>query len=403
MSNDIYNADILAPTTTTITIDDDGNGLDWLVVNGSYPEATDIRLSYWDINGISTQASARFDPVSGQGHRLIINGLIENVRGSISTDFIQGNEVANILYGDAAATGPGGDDTISGFDGNDSIYGGAGNDIIDGGLDNDRLYGGAGSDSLNGGAGRDLIIGGAGADVMYGGADGNDTLSYAGSSAGVTVALTFGTTTTGVGGDAQGDAIGGFSDIVGSSFGDHLTDTVKTAVAFGGNNNSFFGGLGNDVLLLGGGVDDGHGGAGNDTLSGEAGNDLLYGDDGIDVLTGGTGADRLWGSLGADRFVFKSVAETTTTAAGRDIVQDFNRIEGDKIDLRTIDADNSLALNQAFTFIGSAAFDGRHGLLHFAVSGANLLVTGDINGDKVADFSILVANTATLAGTDFLL
>ncbi len=404
MSNDTYNADILAPTTATVTIDEiDGIGLDWLVVNGSYPVATDIRLSWWSENGTSTQASARFDPIEGQGHRLVINGLIENVRGSNTTDFIQGNEVANILYGDAAATGPGGNDTISGFDGNDSIYGGAGSDVINGDSGNDRLYGGAGADSLNGGSGRDLIIGGGGADVMYGGADGNDTLSYAGSSVGVTVALTFGGTTNGVGGDAQGDVIGGFSDIIGSAGSDRLTDTVKTAVASGGNNNSFYGGLGNDTLYLGGGVDDGHGGVGNDALWGEVGNDLLYGDDGNDMLVGGIGADRLWGGLGADQFVFRTTAETTTAALGRDSVQDFNRIAGDKIDLRTLDADSSVALNQAFTYIGTAAFDGRHGLLHATVSGANLLVTGDINGDKVADFSILVANTAALIASDFLL
>lgn len=403
MSNDIYNADILAPTTTTITIDDDGIGLDWLVVNGSYPVETDVRLSWNAVNGVSTQASARFDPVAGAGHRLVINGLIENVRGSNTADFIQGNEVANILYGDAASTGPGGNDKISGFDGNDTIYGGAGNDSVGGDSGNDRLYGGAGVDTLSGGNGQDLIVGGAGADVLAGGADGNDTLSYAGSTAGVVVALTFGSSNTGVGGDAQGDVIGGFSDIIGSASSDRLTDTLKTAVAFGGNNNSFFGGLGNDTLVLGGGVDDGHGGAGNDVLWGEVGNDLLYGDAGNDALVGGTGMDRLWGGLGADRFVFRAVNETTTAAVGRDIVHDFNRIEGDKIDLRTIDADNSVALNQAFTFIGNVAFDGRHGLLHAVVSGANLLVTGDINGDKVADFSILVANTTTLAGTDFLI
>lgn len=403
MSNDIYNADILAPTTTTVTVDDDGFGLDWLVIGGSYSIATDIRLGWWSVNGISTQASARFDTAPGESHRLIVNGLIENVRGATSADFIQGNEVANILYGDAAATGPGGDDTISGFDGNDSIYGGAGNDVMGGDLGNDRLYGGTDSDSINGGAGRDLIIGGAGADVMYGGADGNDTLSYAGSTAGVTVSLTFGSSTIGIGGDAQGDVIGGFSDIIGSARSDRLTDTNKATLAFGGNDNSFFGGLGGDILFLGGGVDDGHGGAGNDTIWGEVGNDLLYGDAGNDVLVGGTEADRLWGGGDADRFVFNAPGESTTTAAGRDIIQDFKQIEGDKIDLRGIDANISLALNQAFTYIGSAAFDGRHGLLHTTVFGANLLVSGDINGDKVADFAILVANTAALAGSDFLL
>ncbi|MDP1578372.1 MAG: hypothetical protein Q8L76_16720, partial [Cypionkella sp.] len=64
MTNNIYNADILAPTTATITLSDDGIGLDWLVVGGTYPVSTDIRLGYSSMNGVSTQASARFDPVA---------------------------------------------------------------------------------------------------------------------------------------------------------------------------------------------------------------------------------------------------------------------------------------------------------------------------------------------------
>lgn len=403
MTNDIYNADILAPTTTTVTIDDIGNvGLDWLVVGGSYALATDIRLSWWNVNGISTQASARFDTAPGVSHRLVVNGLIENVRGANSADFIQGNEVANIIYGDAAATGPGGNDTISSFDGNDSIFGGAGDDGINGDNGNDRLYGGTGADSINGGGGRDLIIGGAGADVMFGGADGNDTLSYAGSSARVVVALTFGTTTTGIGGDAQGDVIGGFSDIIGSSFDDRLTDTIKTTVAFGGNANSFYGGLGNDGLILGGGADDGHGGAGRDTVLGEFGNDLLYGDDGNDALVGGAGADRLYGGAGSDRFVFEKPSSSTVAVAGRDTIGDFHRAESDRIDLLGIDAIPG-GTDQAFTFIGTDPFDHRQGLLHYTTSGNDVIVSGDLNGDLTADFAILVKNVSVLVDTDFML
>lgn len=402
MTNNIYNADILAPTTATITLSDDGIGLDWLVVGGSYPVSTDIRLGYTSINGVSTQASARFDPVAGQGHRLVINGLIENVRGANSADFIQGNEAANILYGDALATGPGGNDTISGFEGNDSILGGAGDDAINGDLGNDWLYGGTGADSINGGGGRDLINGGAGADVMYGGADGNDTLSYFGSAAGVIAALTYGTTTTGAGGDAQGDVIGGFSDIIGSNLADRLTDTVKTAVSFGGNDNSFYGGLGDDALLLGGGVDDGYGGAGNDSLLGEQGNDLLSGGDGNDVLVGGLGADRLYGGAGADRFVFQTVPSSPPALASRDTVFDFHHTEADHVDLRGMDAVPGGA-DQAFTFIGTAAFDHRLGLVRYATSGNDVIVSGDLNGDLTADFAILVKNVTVLVVGDFFL
>lgn len=401
MANNIYNADILTPTTATVTIDDDGIGVDWLVVGGSYPVPTDIRLSYWSVNGISTQASARFDPISGQGHRLVINGLIENVRGSNGRDWVGGNEANNLIYGDQSRTGAGDNDTLGGHTGNDTISGGAGNDEVSGSYDNDLLFGDAGSDVLYGGDGADTLQGGSGADWLYGGSDGSDYVSYTESTAAVNVVLIAGSTsTTNTGGHAAGDRIYGVNNVIGSQFSDRITDSPQSNAY---NANIFKGMAGNDVLVLGGNNDIGYGGTGNDSLWGDAGNDRLYGEAGNDALVGGVGVDRLYGGANADRFVFRSLADSTRASSGRDIVQDFHRTEGDKIDLRPLDADNTLALNQAFTFIGTTAFDGRHGLLRFADSGANLLVSGDVNGDKVADFSILVLNTATLAGIDFLL
>ncbi|QNT69927.1 hypothetical protein [Defluviicoccus vanus] len=69
---------------------------------------------------------------------------------------------------------------------------------------------------------------------------------------------------------------------------------------------------------------------------------------------------------------------------------------GDQIDLSLIDASTLVAGNQAFTFIGTAAFSGVAGQLHVVASGTNTLVQGDINGDKVADFEILVQDGTVL-------
>ena len=60
------------------------------------------------------------------------------------------------------------------------------------------------------------------------------------------------------------------------------------------------------------------------------------------------------------------------------------------MDLHLLDANaECLAGDQAFNFVGTSAFSGVAGELHYAPLGANTLVSGDVNGDKVGDFSIL--------------
>jgi len=147
----------------------------------------------------------------------------------------------------------------SSFD--DTLTGNAANNTLTGGAGNDTLFGGGGTDTLFGGDGDDVISGGAGGDSLNGGA-GIDTLDYSASSAGISVNLG---SNTASGGDAQGDTITGFENVIGSEANDTLTGTSGDNVLRGGN--------GNDSL---------YGGAGDDTLEGGAG---------ADVLSGGTGMD----------------------------------------------------------------------------------------------------------------
>ncbi len=70
------------------------------------------------------------------------------------------------------------------------------------------------------------------------------------------------------------------------------------------------------------------GDAGADTLLGGAGDEILYGSGGNDTLTGGLGYDQLVGGTGADVFRFDAAGW------GCDQIFDFNRAEGDRIDLR---------------------------------------------------------------------
>ena len=59
--------------------------------------------------------------------------------------------------------------------GDDDVAGKAGNDMLNGGSGNDMIWGGSGNDDLSGGNGADLLVGGFGADHMSGGS-GNDVL-----------------------------------------------------------------------------------------------------------------------------------------------------------------------------------------------------------------------------------
>ncbi len=382
-----------------VTLADDGTGSDWLILTGTYAQASNITLKYTVVDGTATSARGITYDFPNPSILLTVNGLIENVRGSDSRDDIIGNSVANILYGDQADSGVGGNDTIDGAEGDDTLYGGAGNDVLSGGEDVDRLYGRLGDDTLYGGSGVDWIYGDAGADSLSGGATVGDLINYYFSDAALIADIDTGFSTVS-GGYADNDTVNGFTDVVGTAFGDRITDVVK---GFNGSNLNVFSGEGGaDILTMGGGNDQAYGGGQNDTLRGEDGNDSLFGDPNNDQLFGGRGRDVLEGGSGADAFVFVKMSDSTTLAAGRDILTDFSRAQSDKIDLRGIDA-RSGAGNQAFDFIGTARFTGDKGDLRVVKSGANLIVQGDVNGDKRADFAILVEDAGSLRAGDFLL
>ena len=402
MANNTYVLDLQVTGAELVTIKDDGTGTDTITVQGLYTKPVEISLCYSVEAGQTSTAEAMYYDSNDLSHTLVISGLIENASGSNGMDIIQGNEFANLIFGDETRIGPGAEDTLAGGLGNDTIYGGSGADIISGNDDNDQLFGDAGNDTISGDAGIDTIEGGAGADSLTGGGNAGDTLSYATSTAGVQIILTYGATTLGHGGDAAGDAVTGFLNVIGSAFADQIEDTDKINLANGANDNTFFGGGGPDLLLLGGGNDVGYGGIGNDILVGEFGNDTLYGGDGNDLLRGAGGKDVLTGGLGADRFIFRTVTDSTVDIGARDTITDFSSVDGDKIDLSSIDAALSVQGDQAFHLI-TTRFRGNEGELRVVNHHGDLLVTGDVNGDRLADFAILVLHVTSLSESDFVL
>ena len=132
----------------------------------------------------------------------------------------------------------------------------------------------------------------------------------------------------------------------------------------GGNGrDTFSGAAGDDTLDGAAGHDRLNGDAGNDWLTGGAGNDLLSAGDGNDRLIGGAGQDTLTGGRGRDVFVFDD-KETGSSKSKADYITDFKGKEGDRIDLKLIDADTKKKGDQKFSFIGKEGFhQGRSGPL----------------------------------------
>ncbi len=156
------------------------------------------------------------------------------------------------------------------------------------------------------------------------------------------------------------------------------------------------------VQVLLGGDDLITGGSSNDVLFGYSGNDVIRGGAGDDVIVGGLGADRLTGGSGADRFVFQSINDSGLGAANRDVITDFSRAQGDKIDLRQVDAIVGNEQNDDFTIV--SRFTGAPGELMVQATANGFLVSGDVNFDRRADFSFLVITTDTrLIASDFIL
>jgi Ca2+-binding RTX toxin-like protein len=110
----------------------------------------------------------------------------------------------------------------------------------------------------------------------------------------------------------------------------------------------------------------------------------------------------LTGGAQADRFIFNSITESRS-GGGRDTIVDFNHAQGDRIQLSAIDANTKLAGNQAFSFIGTAAFSGVAGQLRYVKIGADSHIYSDINGDRVIDMHIISNVAANFTAADFVL
>jgi Ca2+-binding RTX toxin-like protein len=361
--------------------------------------------------------------------------------------------------------GSDGQDVLQGGAGDDGLYGGAGTDMasyaaaiagvtvslvpsgaqdthgagndtlidIEGLIGSsyaDTLTGDDSANSLSGGAGNDLLVGGLGDDRLDGGA-GIDTVGYETAAAGVTADLAAGIATGGAG----SDTLVLIENLTGSAFADTLTGNGFANILTGSAGDDVLdGGLGNDMLIGGDGIDTASyasaagavkvslaitgaqstGSAGSDTLSGietligsaygdqltgDAGSNSLIGNAGNDILKGAAGADMLTGGADADRFVYTATGDSMVAAS--DHITDF--ASGDILDVSAIDANATIAGNQAF--LQATAFTHSAGEYTLAYDSGTNTTTAlfDTNGDANADMAILFTGDVTALASSFVL
>jgi serralysin len=318
--------------------------------------------------------------------------------------------IGNALNNTANATGAG---TLIGFAGGniallqdglgDTFVGFAGNDVVVAGGGDTVIIGGDGNDFIDGRSGNDMMDGGNGIDTM-------DVSFFAGSyvwnmATGVTnfsafgeFAFNFENAITGAGNDSITGTAGSNSMRLGAGndFADGGAGNDRLAGQDG--NDRLFGNLGNDFL---------DGGAGNDGLYGGIGNDVMFGGDGLDYLNGGNGVDQMNGGLGADLFDYDAITDSGVALGTIDIISGFQNVPFllgfiDRIDLRTIDANPFVALDQAFLFRDNLGFNGIGQVRWFNAAG-NTFVELNTDQDAIPEMRIQLNGVYNLDAVDFVL
>ncbi len=363
-----------------------GSGADWLQAGIASQVSTFDGGAGQDLATIDfsdATAALSFTLNDAPGSTSVIMGQGSSLKNVEAVRLTTGSGADSLTggAGDDILAGGGGDDTLNGGGGGDQLYGGLGTNVINGGLGNDNIY----TMSLNGSTGVDTIDGGAGSNVWIG----NFDFTSAGLSFSQTGARAFslsnGSTVTNIGLVQLKFGYGNDSVNLSDKFGDNVSDYFGSFDVDGGSGNNtlnlylfhqtasvsiytvgstthvnglahfqgqfanfstlvvtsgsgddslagtsetdvFDGGVGNDNLDGGGGVDtvsydsapagvsvslaisgqQHTGGAGNDTLlnfenlTGSRFSDTLMAGAGGSVLTGGLGNDLLYSGVGND-------------------------------------------------------------------------------------------------------
>lgn len=287
----------------------------------------------------------------GNGDDTMIGGDGQEIfEGGRGADTMTGGDRADVYYVDHVR-----DKVVELADdyGNDIVYSrqtfnGSGNFIekivltgtadinARGGDGDETLTGNSGSNGLNGGRGGDVMNGGAGDDVYYVD-NGRDWVI-----------------------ETRDEAYG--------------HDRVFSSVSY---TISKFSGV-EDVTLIG---------SKKINVIGNSLMNVLTGNDNANILRGGGHKDVLIGGGGADIFDYNAASESSIN--GYDRIADLNDAE-DIIDLTTIDADSTVAGDQAFTLV--EFFTGGGGEITLSYDAATNFTTlfADIDGNLKAEMRIVI-------------
>lgn len=426
-ANSLGNTTSASLTTSSTVVDPDGMSIvryQWQSLNGA---------NWVNIGAATTAPTILTNQINNT-----VRSVLTYTDASFGQKTIISNETAIISANNAANTGVGtaGDDILLGLGGSDSLTGNAGNDVVDGGSGNDRVIA-----TIN--DGNDIYIGGTG----------TDTYDLSGTAAAALVSLT---TSTASSAQTGLDTLNSFENVIGSTGNDTITDAAGINAINGGNGNDTFimtndnardvirGDAGIDTVdyslftnaltvlvdgdfdVVGSGtggntdrirqIENFIGGLGADNITGNGNVNTLVGGGGNDIITGGQGADILTGGQGADTFVYNNINESLNGVTERDVIRDF--LSGiDKINLSGIDANTTVAGNQAFSFIGTNAFSDSTlgatlaaGQVRFIATDTDgdlindsIRVLANINNNLQPDFEILLQGVNSINATDIIL
>ena len=299
-------------TVTAGSTFDGGTGTDTLFATADWVDLTTSNLTSIEKLTFRGTGEGASHTVAVEADQFALNGLsfhlqVDGMTGDVNylTVFManQGSiDLQNVTSIDAGADTRG---LIIGDGDSESIGGTAMNDTISGNGGNDELYGRDGDDTIVGGTGDDIMRGGAGNDTYYVDSVGDQVIETS---------------------LAPDD--GGIDHVHATGVNFTLGDLVENLTLHGGDLN-------------------GTGNAGNNTIVGTDGVNQLRGLAGNDILIGGKGIDTLIGGSGVDTFVFTSILDAPVVTGTRERVMDF--VSGsEKIDVSAIDADTTLAGDQAF-------------------------------------------------------
>ncbi|MBO9622630.1 MAG: M10 family metallopeptidase C-terminal domain-containing protein [Sphingomonas sp.] len=401
-------------STTGVTVDLNVQG----VAQDTVAAGSDTLIGIENLVG-----SALNDTLTGDGNDNVIEGGLGNdvlVGGAgIDTASFAGAStgVTVSLAGQGSAQNTGaGSDTLSGFE---NLAGSAFNDSLTGDSNANTLTGGAGDDTLNPGANAIGVV-----DVLDGGA-GSDTASFAGLG-GVTAILNGASDGSALVNNLPVATLRSIENLLGSDGNDTLIGD--------GNDNVVEGGLGNDVMIGGDGVDTlsfrgatgvtvnlggpatqntGLGfdtiigfenvrtGSGADNVTGDAGDNVFFEGGGADIYNGAGGSDTLDYSAATSAVTVNlglTAAQNTGSSTGSDTITNVENVVGATAFANTLRGSAALANR----LVGGAVADYLEGN-----SGDDTLVGGDgndiLNGDL---YSSLASGADTLeggAGSDVLI